>query len=324
MAPSKTTKIKNKTKGKRKAVNSPTTATITQVNNSGKISKHQKRQQQDDDDDDDDDKIIKTASTKINYPKTAGMEKNNCKASAGSSAGSPANFGKSSGTNPGQSSGSSDHLSKKSPGSPESFSNSSAGNSRKHPPTSGKNLSTSAINIKRREDYANMDAASKDRERTRVKRSRAVKMARDSLPNTAWAELGRREQAEVAEAISEEIRSKYAATTPGPSSRTAAEYAVRKVFADKLHLFLPDDGRAKNNERSMNNGCAMNDGRAINEQKNAIERCANGEDSDTMDVDEDENDSGTEKNNGDSDDVSTEDDWNPFELTSGWKKIVED
>ncbi|KAK8063152.1 hypothetical protein PG996_007804 [Apiospora saccharicola] len=314
MAPSKTTKIKNKTKGKRKAVNSPTTATITQVNNSGKISKHQKRQQQDDDDDDDDDdeKNHQDRQHQDQLPQD-----------------------RRSGTNPGPSSGSSDHLSKKSSGSPESFSNSSAdssahpanssaGNSRKHPPTSGKNLSTSAINIKRREDYANMDAASKDRERTRVKRSRAVKMARDSLPHTAWAELGRREQAEVAEAISEEIRSKYAATTPGPSSRTAAEYAVRKVFADKLHLFLPDDGRAKNNERSMNNGCAMNDGRAINEQKNAIERCANGEDSDTMDVDEDENDSGTEKNNGDSDDVSTEDDWNPFELTSGWKKIVED
>lgn len=109
-----------------------------------------------------------------------------------------------------------DHSTGKGSGNDDNHMNSSPGKLH-HPNTgtmerndsrSGKKLSTSAVNIKRREDYANMDAASKDRERTRVKRSRAVKMARDSLPGTAWAELGRKAQVEVAGAIAEEIRCK--------------------------------------------------------------------------------------------------------------------
>ncbi|KAK8078000.1 P-loop containing nucleoside triphosphate hydrolase protein [Apiospora saccharicola] len=72
---------------------------------------------------------------------------------------------------------------------PDGFGKNPPGSSGKHPSTSGKNLSTSAINIKRREDYANMDPASKDRVRTRVKRNRAVKMARDSLLSTAWDDV---------------------------------------------------------------------------------------------------------------------------------------
>ncbi|KAK7934536.1 hypothetical protein PG985_000031 [Apiospora marii] len=154
--------------------------------------------------------------------------------------------------------------------------------------SSGKKLSSSAVNIKRREDYANMDAASKDRERTRVKRSRAVKMARDSLPGTAWVELGRKAQVEVAGAIAEEIRYKYAATTPGPSSRTAAEYAVQKIFAEKLHVFFPD--REQTNEKHWS---------------------ADGGGVDAMEVD-------SEK------EVRTDDDWTSFELTRGWQGIIGD
>ncbi|KAK7959949.1 uncharacterized protein PG986_004803 [Apiospora aurea] len=160
---------------------------------------------------------------------------------------------------------------------------------------SGKQLSTTAVNIKRREDYANMDPASKDRERTRVKRSRAGKMARDSLPDTAWAELGRRAQADVADAIADEIRFKYAATTPGPSSRTAAEYAVQKVFADKLHLFFPKEERHNQNEK---------------------ECCA--DDVDAMDVDSNKD---AEEDVGD---TERADDWVPSELTRGWQGIVGD
>ncbi|KAK8062082.1 hypothetical protein PG997_014179 [Apiospora hydei] len=178
---------------------------------------------------------------------------------------------------------------------------------------SGKQLSTTAVNIKRREDYANMDPASKDRERTRVKRSRAGKMARDSLPDTAWAELGRRAQADVADAIADEIRFKYdeqatqqktntcflfrfsAATTPGPSSRTAAEYAVQKVFADKLHLFFPKEKRHNQNEE---------------------ECCA--DDFDAMDVDSNKD---AEEDVGD---TERADDWVPSELTRGWQGIVGD
>ena len=69
-----------------------------------------------------------------------------------------------------------------------------------------KQLSTTAVNIKRREDYANMDPDSKERERTRVKRSRAIKMAKDSLAHTAWVELGLHSQAEVVGAITDDIR----------------------------------------------------------------------------------------------------------------------
>ncbi|KAK8030242.1 hypothetical protein PG993_011533 [Apiospora rasikravindrae] len=160
---------------------------------------------------------------------------------------------------------------------------------------SGKQLSNTAVNIKRREDYANMDPASKDRERTRVKRSRAGKMARDSLPDTAWAELGRRAQVDVADAIADEIRFKYAATTPGPSSRTAAEYAVQKVFADKIHLFFPKEERKNHNRKDY---------------------CA--DDTDAMDVDSD-NDAGADVS-----DTEKVDGWVPSELTRGWQCIAGD
>ncbi|KAK6836993.1 hypothetical protein PG987_007488 [Apiospora arundinis] len=149
-----------------------------------------------------------------------------------------------------------------------------------------KHLSTTAINIKRREDYANMDPASKDRERTRVKRSRAVKMARDSLPGTAWVELSRRSQVEVADAIASEIRFKYAAATPGPSSRTAADYAVHKVFADKGYLFFPKEKKGNNGDQDVTD--------------------------DPMDIDSDDSAE------------MTEDDWTPSELVHGWQDIVGD
>ncbi|KAK6858869.1 hypothetical protein PG995_004722 [Apiospora arundinis] len=149
-----------------------------------------------------------------------------------------------------------------------------------------KHLSTTAINIKRREDYANMDPASKDRERTRVKRSRAVKMARDSLPGTAWVELSRRAQVEIADAIASEIRFKYAAATPGPSSRTAADYAVHKIFADKGHLFFPKEKKGNNGDQDITD--------------------------DPMDIDSE-----------DSADM-TEDDWTPSELARGWQDMLGD
>ncbi|KAK8116545.1 uncharacterized protein PG998_004826 [Apiospora kogelbergensis] len=148
-------------------------------------------------------------------------------------------------------------------------------------------LSTTAVNIKRREDYANMDPDSKERERTRVKRSRAIKMAKDSLAHTAWVELGLHSQAEVVGAITDDIRDNYAAATPGPSSRKAAEYAVHKVFADKIHLFFPKD------------------------EKKAIKHNDAGDD--TMDVDLDKDDAAEDED---------EDDWTPFELGRDWKDIM--
>ncbi|KAK8078711.1 hypothetical protein PG994_002518 [Apiospora phragmitis] len=170
----------------------------------------------------------------------------------------------------------------------------------------GKQLSASAVNIRRREDYASMDAASKDRERTRVKRSRAVKMARDALPATAWAALGRRAQGDVADAIADEIRLKYAATTPGPSSRIAAEYAVQKVFTDKIHLFFPKEEKKSNNNNNKNEKDHYSD--------NGV---------DAMDVDSDNDDAG-EGEDDDDDDAEFVDDWVPSELTRGWQGIAGD
>lgn len=76
------------------------------------------------------------------------------------------------------------------------------------PAATGKTLSTTAINIKRREEYQNMDPAAKDRERTRVKRCRAVRMAKDRLAATAWRELDRRAQWELQMLVERELRTR--------------------------------------------------------------------------------------------------------------------
>lgn len=74
--------------------------------------------------------------------------------------------------------------------------------------TSAKTLSNSAVNIKRREDYQNMDAAAKDKERTRVKRCRAIRMAKDLLAVTAWQALDRKSQWELQMLVERELRTR--------------------------------------------------------------------------------------------------------------------
>ena len=71
---------------------------------------------------------------------------------------------------------------------------------------SSKTLSTSAVNIKRREEYQNMAPAAKDKERTRVKRCRAIRMAKDLLAATAWQALDRKAQWELQCLIERELR----------------------------------------------------------------------------------------------------------------------
>lgn len=71
---------------------------------------------------------------------------------------------------------------------------------------SAKTLSNSAINIKRREEYQNMDPVAKDRERTRVKRCRAIRMAKDLLAATAWQALDRKAQWEIQMLVERELK----------------------------------------------------------------------------------------------------------------------
>lgn len=79
-----------------------------------------------------------------------------------------------------------------------------------------------------------------------------------------------------------------AATTPGPSSRTAAEYAVQKIFADKIHVFFPELEQTNEKSEESEKNCGHVD---------------------AMEVDSEN-------------DVRAEDDWTSFELTRGWQGII--
>ena len=84
--------------------------------------------------------------------------------------------------------------------------NASTAGSKRGAKRSAKTLSSSAVNIKRREDYQNMDPASKDKERTRVKRCRAIRMAKDLLAATAWQALDRKAQWELQMLVERELK----------------------------------------------------------------------------------------------------------------------